>query len=87
MKHTANLTLSLPPRLISRLHRSLPKRKISRFTTDVLNKALDELEKKHEIELEKGYAQAFSDEERKIESKDWNESDEHKIENWDWYDE
>jgi hypothetical protein len=87
MKHTTNVTLSLPSGLISRLHRSLPKRKISRFTTDVLTKALDELEQKQETALENGYAKAFSDEARKSESKDWAECDEYKIENWDWYDE
>ena len=87
MKQTVNVTLSLSPCLIARLHRSLPKRQISRFTAEALNKALDELQKQKENELESAYAKAFSDKARIAESKEWNECDELKVENWDWYEE
>lgn len=87
MKQTANVTLSLSCSVISRLHRSLPKGRISRFTDTVLNKALDELDQKSHLEQERAYAKAFSDKAREIESKDWNECDEYQVENWDWYEE
>jgi len=87
MKHTVNVTLSLSPTLVARLHRCLPKRQISRFTTEALNKALDELQQQKAGDLESAYAKAFSDADRKVESIEWNECDESKIENWEWYDE
>ncbi|MBA2727845.1 MAG: hypothetical protein H0U49_06710 [Parachlamydiaceae bacterium] len=86
MKHTVNVTLSLSPTLVARLHHCLPKRQISRFKTEALNKALDELQQKKEGDLESAYAKAFADEDR-IESVEWNECDENQIENWEWYDE
>lgn len=87
MKKTANVTLSLSQSLIARLHQCLPKRQISRFTAAALTKALNELQQKKEKELEKAYAKAFADKTRKIESKEWNECDESKVENWEWYEE
>lgn len=87
MKKTANVTLSFSPNLIARLHRNLPRRQISSFTAMALTKALDELQLKKEMELEMAYEKAFDDEARTIESLGWNESDEHKIENWEWYEE
>lgn len=87
MKQTVNVTLSFSPNLIARLHRSLPKRKISSFTAEVLNKALDELQLEKTSELESAYAQLARDADRKAELKDWNECDVDDIENWEWYEE
>lgn len=87
MKQTVNVTLSLSPNLVARLHKSLPKRQISRFTAEALNKALDELQTQREKDLEAAYAEAFKNKVSDTENKEWNECDESKIEGWEWYEE
>lgn len=85
MKHTVNVTLSLSPSLVARLHKSLPKRQINRFIVNALTKALDELQFQKEKKLEVEYAKAFRDKALDAESRKWNECDESKIEDWEWY--
>jgi hypothetical protein len=87
MKQTVNVTLSLSPSLIARLHRTLPKRQISSFTSAALNKALDELQQQKEKKLETAYEAAFHDKSREAENKEWNDCDENQIEGWEWYEE
>jgi hypothetical protein len=84
MKQTTNITLSFPKHLIVRLHKHLPKGQISKFTTDALSKALDDLEKQREADLEAAYEAASSDKEREEEAKSWSELDFDKIEGWEW---
>lgn len=84
MKQTNNMTLSFPKHVIVRMHKFLPKGQISKFTTEAVTKALDELEKQRERELETAYEAASLDKEREAEAKEWCEVGNDKIEGWEW---
>lgn len=87
-KNTANMTLSLPVHLFNRMHKSLERGQISKFTAEAVGKALDELDKKRELALEAMFELAAKDESTNQESKEWMESDNlNEIEGWEWYDE
>lgn len=79
------MTLSLPTQLIIRMHKYLPKGQISKFTTQALMNALNELESKKEAELDAAYKAASKDINREIEAKEWGESDVDNVEGWEWY--
>lgn len=85
-KTTTNITLSLPIRLFDRMHNSLERGQLSKFTAEAVEKALDELESKKELELEAMFELAAKDECSSQESKDWIDSDNlNEIEGWKWY--
>jgi hypothetical protein len=87
-KNTINMTLSIPVHLSHRMHKSLERGLISKFTAEAIEKALDELEKKRELELEAMFESAAKDESTNQESREWMESDNlNEIEGWEWYDE
>ncbi len=87
MKQTNNMTLSFPRHVIARMHKYLSKGQISKFTTEAVTKALDELEKQRELELEAAYEAANKDKEREAEAKEWCAVDHNDIEGWEWEDE
>lgn len=87
MKQTSNVTLSIPKDVIARMHKYINKGNISRFTTEALNKALDELQRQKENELSAAYESASKDKNRELEAKEWNECDIDNIQGWEWYDE
>lgn len=84
MKRTHNMTLSFPKQVIARMHKFVHKGQISKFTTEVVTKALDELEKQREQELEVAYETASNDKEREADAKEWSESDNKDVEGWEW---
>ena len=84
-KNTTNVTLSMPVSLVHRIHRTLDRGQVSRFTAAAVEKALDELEKSRESELEAMFASAAKDESTNKESIEWLESDNlNDIEGWEW---
>lgn len=87
MKNSANMTLSLPKRLIARLHKVLPKGQISCFTAAALDKALDEIQEQNDRDLENAYAKAFADKTRELEAREWGEMGSDQVEGWEWYEE
>ena len=87
-KNTANMTLSIPIQLFDRMHKSIERGQISKFTAEAVRKALDELDKQRELELEAMFESAALDESINQESKEWIESDNlSEIEGWEWDDE
>lgn len=87
-KNTVNMTLSIPSHLAQRMHKSLGRGVISKFTAEAVEKALDELDKIQELELEAMFESAAKDESTNQESKEWIETDNlNEIEGWEWYDE
>lgn len=85
-KTSTNITLSLPIHLYKRIHESIARGQISKFTAAALKKALDELDKKRELELEAMFKSAAKAEKKDRESKEWLESDNLlEIEGWEWY--
>jgi hypothetical protein len=87
-KNTTNMTLSIPVHLFQRMHKSLARGLFSKFTAEAVEKALDELDKNRELELEAMFESAAKDERSNQESKEWMESDNlNEIEGWEWYDE
>lgn len=84
MKRTNNITLSFPKHVIIRMNKFLSKGQISKFTTDAVTKALDELERQKELELETAYEAASKDIEREAKAKNWSEVDNDKVEGWEW---
>lgn len=84
MKQTTNITLSFPKSLIVRMHKFVHKGQMSKFTTEAVNKALDELEKENEKVLEAAYEAASKDNEREDEANKWCSVDNSEIEGWEW---
>lgn len=84
MKQTNNITLSFPRHVIVRIRKFLPKGQISKFTTDAVIKALDELEKQRARELEAAYEAASKDQKREMEANEWCEIDNDNIKGWEW---
>jgi len=88
MKNTTNVTLSIPTTLVARMHNTLGRGHISKFTAEAVEKALDELVKEQESTLEAMFEAAARAEKGNAETKEWMETDNlNEIEGWEWYDE
>ena len=88
MRHQ-NMTFSIPEDLKATLHLHVGNRKMSRFISAAIHKALEEEGLKREQELDAAYEASNQDSDRLDSLRDWNALDDvsdliDEDEDWDW---